>query len=220
MTPSDYAALAQDRSRFFWWLAEWFLNPPDAQRLASLPRREEAEPPQPLDLLDAAWQALADAGLSSGGQDALGVEFTRLFTGVQEGMGPPPPFESVWREQRLVGETTAKVIEIYQSSGFADIEPSAGPQDHIAVELKFIALLALRESEAWQAGDAALAITRMTQQDQFLRLHPLTWVPGWVDAVMAQARDPLFAALTGLVKAGLNQAEAELTELLLMANRA
>jgi TorA maturation chaperone TorD len=219
MTPSDYAALAQDRSRFFWWLAEWFLTPPDATRLASLPQHEGHETTESSDMLDTAWQVLAAAGAGAGTLDVLGVEFTRLFSGLQEGMGPPPPFESVWREQRLVGETTVAVIDTYQSAGFAEIDPTAGPQDHIAVELKYLALLAVREAEAWQIGSAELARGRMEQQDSFLRQHPLTWVPGWADAIIAQSREPLFVALAGLVKAGLRQAEAELTELLRMAAR-
>jgi TorA maturation chaperone TorD len=209
MNQTDATTSAEDRSRFFWWLAEWFLNPPTPEHLATLP---EADGETPVDPLDEAWQELSVArpANDAASLERLGVEFTRLFSGLQEGMGPPPPFESVWREDRLIGESTVQVIEAYAKAGFADIEPAAGPQDHIAVELKFIALLALREAEAWQAGDPTGAQQRLLQQRNFIDTHLAAWAPRWADALSEQARAPLFKALAGLLKAGLEQASAEL----------
>lgn len=212
MQESDLAASAEDRSRFFWWLAEWFLNPPSRDMLSSLAGDEtEAEPE---DAMGQAWQtlsrALPDPELAS--LDELGAEFTRLMSGVQEGLGPPPPFESVWREDRLIGETTVMVIDSYAKAGFADIAPEAGPQDHLAVELKFMALLALREAEAWRGEDTASAEIRLAQQRAFLEQHLAAWAPRWADRVMGEARMPLFSALAGLTKAGVEHARLELTE--------
>ena len=142
--------------------------------------------------------------------NGLGAEFTRLVSGIQEGLGPPPPFESVWRENRLIGESTVVVIEAYARAGFADIDPEAGPQDHVGVELKFIALLALREAQAWQADDASAARQRASQELDFLHAHLGAWAPRWADAIIEQAREPLYAALAGLLKAGLEQASVDL----------
>lgn len=211
MNQSDPAASAEDRSRFFWWLAEWFLGPPDAERLASLPEADaldDADGPQ--------WHALAQArpATAPSSLERLGVEFTRLFSGMQEGLGPPPPFESVWREDRLIGESTVAVIEAYAAAGFADIDPAAGPQDHLAVELKFIALLALREAEAWRSGDTDAARWRRGQQRDFLQGHLAAWAPRWVEAVAGQAREPLFAALAGLLSPALRETGAELEDAL------
>ncbi len=212
MTQIDYAASAEDRSRFFWWLAEWFLATPGRDALASLAMPAETDPPS--DAMDSAWRALANAApdLETDSLDELGSEFTRLFSGVQESLGPPPPFESVWREDRLIGESTAQVIAAYAQAGFAEIAPEAGPQDHISAELKFIALLALREAEAWQAEDMAGAHQRLLQQRDFLNQHLTIWAPRWADVVIQQALHPLFAALAGLLKAGLDQAALELAE--------
>lgn len=213
MTQSDFTASAEDRSRFFWWLAEWFLSPPNRDQLASLPATADSEPPA--DAMDSAWLALSNAAsdLPNTSLEEIGAEFTRLFSGISEGKGPPPPFESVWREDRLIGESTVAVLEAYARAGFADIDPDAGPQDHVSVELKFIALLAVREAEAWQAKDAAAAHQRLLQQRDFLRVHLSIWAPRWADAVIQQTTMPLFAALAGLLKAGLDQATLELTDL-------
>lgn len=224
MTQNDFTASAQDRSRFFWWLAEWFLNPPTQDQIAALPAPDDAtdaatdnttEAVAAADAIDVAWQALASAvpKTVAEGLEPLGIEFTRLFSGIQEGSAPPPPFESVWREDRLIGESTVQVIEAYAKAGFADIDLEAGPQDHVAVELKFIALLALREAEAWQADDKAGAHQRLVQQRDFLNQHLAAWAPRWADAIIEQARAPLFAALAELLKAGIEQAALELNDL-------
>lgn len=212
MTEMDRAASAEDRSRFFWWLAEWFLNPPSPEQLATLPSPADAPPPE--DAMDRAWLglALAKPDPATVSPEEIGGEFTRLLGGIQEGLGPPPPFEAVWREDRLMGETTLAVIEAYARAGFADIQPEAGPQDHLAVELKFLALLALREAEAWRAGDPSAARSRLAQQREFLAAHLAAWAPRWADTLIRETRVPLFAALAGLVKAGLEQAAFELAE--------
>jgi TorA maturation chaperone TorD len=213
MQTSDLAASAEDRSRFFWWLAEWFLGPPQRDRLASLAAGDAAATP-PQDELEAAWQALSRAvpDPDTMSLDEIGAEYTRLFSGIQEGLGPPPPFESVWREDRLMGEATVAVIEDYAQAGFADIEPEAGPQDHLAVELKFLALLALREAQAWRDGDSAGAENRQARQRDFLEKHLGVWVPPWAETIKTQARLPLFAALAALTQAALEHTRMELTE--------
>jgi TorA maturation chaperone TorD len=216
MEEFDLAASAEDRSRFFWWLAEWWLSPPDQDRLAGLAaladNATETPPAATADPLEAAWRALAAApcGSGAGEPENLGAEFTRLFAGVQEGLGPPPPYESVWREDRLLGDSTLAAIEAYAKAGFADIDPAAGPQDHLGVELKFMALLALREAEARRAGDGAAAARRLDQQTAFLADHLGAWAPRWAEAIRRQAHLPLYGALAGLLTAGLDQARAEL----------
>lgn len=215
MTQNDFSAAAEDRSRFFWWLSEWFISPPDQEKLGSIPQAGAASQPEPADALDAAWRAVSNAAPRTDqiSLDPLGVEFTRLLSGVQEGLGPPPPFESVWREDRLIGESTVAVIDAYARAGFADIAPEAGPQDHISAELKFMAMLALREAEAWQAEETTAARQRLTQQQDFLASHLAAWAPCWAEAIVQQTREPLFAALAELLKAGLDQTERELSDI-------
>lgn len=219
MTQNDFSAPAEERSRFFWWLSEWFISPPDQEKLASLPQAGTASRSEVADALDAAWQALgvATQGTDTTAREGLGTEFTRLMSGVQEGMGPPPPFESVWREDRLIGESTLAVIDAYNQAGFADIAPEAGPQDHIGVELKFMAILALREAEAWGSGNGETAQIRVVQQAAFLQQHLGAWAPRWADAIIQQAREPLYTALAGLLKASLTETQSELSSLLKQA---
>lgn len=210
-------ASAQDRSRFFWWLAEWLLRPPTQDAVASLSDLAVPDSDGEMDSVALALQQFVAEARRYAGAEAitrLGTEYTRLMSGVQEGLGLPPAFESVWRGSDELGATTAAVIGAYAQAGFADIDLEAGPQDHIGVELKFLAMLALRESEAWAAGNENAAQTRIAQQASFLEKHLNTWVPRWADEIIRQSREPLYAALAGLLKVSLEQTRMELSSLL------
>ncbi len=212
MNQDDYTALVEDRSRFYWWLATWFLKPPGRDEMATLPTTVDDAPPT--DSLDDAWMELARVATDTvnASLEEIGSEYTRLFGGIHQDAAPPPPFESVWREDRLIGESTAAVIATYAEAGFAEIDPDAGPQDHIAVELKFIALLALREAEARGAKDIAEAQRRQTQQREFIDHHLADWAPRWADAIAEASRRPLYTALARLLKAAIAQTRAELAQ--------
>jgi TorA maturation chaperone TorD len=212
MGDEERPASAQGRSRLFWLLAECLAHGFRAEMLAALdPQLDRAG--DPTDPLDAAWRNLCDtlSRFDATTADRLAIEHTRLFGGLQEGAGPPPPYESAWRPGHPAGTVALSVEQAYASAGFADIDSAAGPQDHLAVELKFLALLALREAEAWRQGNEDEALTRVAQQLRFLDQH-LDWVPRWIDGLASRTREPAYWALTGLISSGLAQAAEDLVE--------
>jgi putative dimethyl sulfoxide reductase chaperone len=210
---SDKSASAQGRSRLFWLLAECLLSGFPDEVVSAIRRRPDDILYDPNDPLDSAWRNLGDAlsNLDAATRERLAVEHTRLFSGLQEGVGPVPPYASAWRPGREAGEVALSVQHAYAAAGFADIDVAAGPQDHLAVELKFIALLAVREAEAWRQGSTGEAITRIAQQLRFLDEH-LNWVPRWIESLANQTQEPVYWALTGLISAGLAQAAEDLVE--------
>ncbi len=106
----------------------------------------------------------------------LAIEFTKLFRGIKEGYGPPPPYESVWRgEGRVMGECTQKVLQIYQASGVGmDLEDEL--PDYLGIELKFMAILSYHEAEAWRKQNIQEAQRFVKLQKEFLKEHILQWV--------------------------------------------
>jgi TorA maturation chaperone TorD len=70
----------------------------------------------------------------------------------------------------------------------------------------------LREAQAWQAGDTALARERIGQQREFIARHLAAWAPRWAQSVALHSREPLFAALAGLVAPALDDTRAELDQ--------
>lgn len=56
-------------------------------------------------------------------------------------------FESVYREGRLLQESTFEVVRLYRDAGLVLNEDFALPPDHIAVELEFLSFLFFKEIE-------------------------------------------------------------------------
>ncbi len=138
------------RSGVYGMLAELFIRPPDAELVGAL---------------------LPDAGPEE--VDLLGAEFTEAFRGLRR-ESPPPPYESVYREGVLFGETTRKVLEAFRSF---DVEPrttyEGEPPDHIAFELDFMRHLCALEEGA--AGTDELR-PLLEAERTFLRDHPMAWI--------------------------------------------
>lgn len=204
-------AAAQVRSRLFWLLAEGLLHGiqsgawPVPAVEASAGEGDNADP------LLVSWRKLAAAlnVLDGESRQRLAVEHTRLFGGLTEGRGPPPPFESAWREGHQAGAIPLTVVQAYAEAGFADIDLDAGPQDHLAVELKFVAMLAQREAAAWQRGEAAAAGERIRQQRDFLDRHLIPWVPRWTDVIACQTSEPLYRAFAEVLRLAMPLAAEE-----------
>ena len=127
----------------------------------------------------------------AGPEEGLGGEYTRLFVG--PGRPIAHPYESVYREGRVMGDCTLAVRECYAEEGL-------GPEDHllpdhVAVELEFMAHLARKEAEAWEEGDSDRAETCLRQQESFLREHLARWLPSFCQRVLAGEAHPFYADL-------------------------
>jgi len=62
-------------------------------------------------------------------------------------------FESVYKEGRLLQESTFEMARLYYEAGLKVNEGFQLPPDHIAVELEFMAYLYYQEAEALRQGD-------------------------------------------------------------------
>ncbi|MFD2181710.1 TorD/DmsD family molecular chaperone [Rhodoplanes azumiensis] len=190
MTPHSDPLPNAMRSAVYGLLAEFWGRPLSAETIARLSRSAA---------VDEAGGLAAEllAPLRDGAPDItlrLGVEHTRLFGGLQEGYGPPPPYESVWRDGPVDGAVTAAVAAAYQAAGYTE-RVFAGPCDQLAEELRFVAALCAAEDAAVSEGsDDALAAARHHHR-RFLEEHLLVWAPGYCRALAAQSREPLYAAL-------------------------
>ena len=118
--------------------------------------------------------------------EAVSVEFTRLFRGVKKGYSPPPPYESVYREEagRVFGEVTVEVWRKYRSFGFSPVEElKSEPPDHLGLEMEFMYRLCSLEADAWQEADEQRAHQVGEGEKEFCREHLLTWLPQWRDRI-------------------------------------
>jgi TorA maturation chaperone TorD len=203
----ERSATARMRGRLFWVLAEGVLLGVNAPSWSMFDEAEAGDAVAADSPLSAAWRDLVRVvrALNADDRLRLEVEHTRLCAGLKEGDFLPPPFESAWRTGAAPGEIAREIENAYAGAGFAEIDMEAGPQDHLAVELKFMALLALKEAEAVESGDAATARARMNEQKAFLERHLLGWVPRWTDALAHGTQEPMYWALAGMIGALLSQ---------------
>lgn len=107
-------------------------------------------------------------------------EFTRLFLG--PGRPVAHPYESVYREGRMVGDTTLDVRRRLIEEGLVprhQIQP-----DHVGIELAFMAHLASREALAWEIGDTDGARNCLSRQASFLQDHLATWLPQFCHRIL------------------------------------
>jgi TorA maturation chaperone TorD/Pyruvate/2-oxoacid:ferredoxin oxidoreductase delta subunit len=114
-------------------------------------------------------------------EPGLEQEFTRLFLG--PGRPVAHPFESVYREGRMMGDTTLDVQRRLASEG---LTPDARTlPDHVSIELAFMAHLAACEARAWEDGDGDGARDYLARQESFLYDHLLRWLPQFCHRTLA-----------------------------------
>lgn len=194
------AEIAGRRSRTYWLLARGFAEAPSRTLFGEL--IAALGPVNPAELLGEATAAFADAVQAALSMDdesvVLPVEFTRLFGGISESYGALPPFESVVREGRWGGDTVLKVVAAYTDADIVPPLPEASPVDHLAAELRFLAIACHREGEAWQADNTQAAMDWVRRERDFLDQHVLRWVPEYCEKSESMAETAFYRALLAL----------------------
>jgi TorA maturation chaperone TorD len=108
--------------------------------------------------------------------EELLVEYARLFVGPNELLAPP--YGSLYLEQggKVMGESTARVMEFYRAEGLSMDEHFTNLPDHITAEMEFMYYLAYHEVEALEKDDRETAVYFLNRQEAFQR----TFLDGWV----------------------------------------
>ncbi|MBM7000728.1 molecular chaperone TorD family protein [bacterium] len=90
---------------------------------------------------------------AEGLRDRLTSEYNRCFVGPRD--LPAPPFESVYRDRKriIMTETTLRVRMAYKASGYEPVLIHHVADDHIALELDFLASLADHAVDCAVAGN-------------------------------------------------------------------
>lgn len=173
---------AASRNRAFAYRYAWRLlaAEPDAALLGTVAgevAKEQVEALLGPDSRGAAAQRRLAALVSDEGlAPRLPGEYTRLFVGPAKPVAPL--WESVFRDpdELLFQQSTLAVRQAYRSAGF---KASAGPSqadDHLAIELDFMATLASESADAAEAGDIGRARLLMRHGSAFLANHLNLWL--------------------------------------------
>jgi len=143
---------------------------------------------------------------------ALQVDYTNLFTGMRK--LPVAPWESVYfSEERLVfQEQTMDVRAWYRQYGLEVVNLKSEPDDHIGLELSFVAHLARLGLIALETGSAAEFQEMLAAQRAFLAKHLFLWAPLWCEQILEYARTDFYRGIALVIRGAL----AELSYLLEM----
>lgn len=131
----------------------------------------------------------------------LARDHQRLFVGP----GPLiPPYESVHlsREHLMFEEQTLQVREAYRAFGLVAPALNREPDDHLGLELHFLAEVCLRSLDALDTGDDDQLDATLAAHQSFLTDHVLRWAPAFLDLVTEHARTDFFRG-AALLTAGL-----------------
>jgi TorA maturation chaperone TorD len=142
--------------------------PPVATTLAPA-----APAPLPASAIGEFFEALSVAGETP---EDLRAEHTQLLIG--PGKLPAPPWESVYSsgERVIFQRSTLEIRNFYRSQGFIPQLYPKVADDHIALELDFLRLLAQRALDAWSERDKTAYAASLQAGNDFLVEHLLQWV--------------------------------------------
>lgn len=163
---------------------------------------DQAETQRGLELLQC-WANENRNGISETEMKALKQDHLNLFIGVDKVLAPL--WESVYfSEKKLVfQEQTLQVREWYSRFQLQAERINREPDDHIGLELIFIAHLASRALQAIEENDEAAFNELLQAQRDFLSEHLLCWGPSWAKLVKRHAQTDFYRGIGHLVHGSL-----------------
>lgn len=156
------------------------------------------------------WAQTGREGITTAALDDIRVDYTRLFTGPDRVLAPP--WESVYfTEERLVFNTQTSQVRAWYLRFQLEVEKQfQEPDDHIGLELAFVAHLARLALLALDQGNQASFDEIMTAQREFLSNHLLNWAADFCHLVSMEARTDFYRGIALLTRGSLAEIAAEL----------
>ena len=115
--------------------------------------------------------------------DELAADYCALFLGI--GRRPAHPYESVYlsKDEIVMREPYHEVRRIFREEGMSISEAIKEPDDHVALELEFMASMCQRLENALRQHDTAEAERLLQVQKDFMTEHLGAWIPTFCDKI-------------------------------------
>lgn len=200
----DMKEILLGESLFFGLLGRVLYNQPDKIWLNSMIEEEvfgevpysgdQAETKLGMELFQN-WIQNRNKGLDEEAFKDISADYTRLMVGVGKVLAPP--WESVYfSEDRLVfQEQTLAVRNWYRRFGLELENLHKEPDDHIGLELSFIAYLAELQVKALEEQDVKKYELLNDAKRQFIEEHLLMWGFSWCLLVKENAKTDFYKGL-------------------------
>ena len=140
----------------------------------------------------AAW---LEDGKDEDKEEAAAADFARAFLGAGVvNQIAAYPFESVYTSPtRLVMQDAYEACrQLYHKHGFVKSEDCDLHEDHVALQIQFLAHLSERAARAFARSDSAAAAETLQLQKSFIESHIDNWVPRFCEDVRACPVSPFY----------------------------
>jgi TorA maturation chaperone TorD len=138
------------------------------------------------------------------------------------------PYESVYRDKQfgsdkasglVMGESTTAVKRFYTQAGVKISPIYTNLPDHFGLELQFMHLLCMRESEAWKQREKDKSFQYLELQRLFLKDHLAQWSNEVCTEIVRLAKRDFYKAIAEITKRYVAQDCAEVDLLIRETNK-
>jgi TorA maturation chaperone TorD len=154
------------------------------------------------------WSRDHRAGLPDEVFARMRGDYARLFQGPGKLLAAPWESAQITAERQLFQGPTLQVRGWYRRFGLEAARLHTEPDDHIGLELSFLARLAQLGLEALAQADEPRLNQVLAAQRDFLKAHPLRWTPLWCDQVEQHARTCFFRGVARVTRGVLAELAA------------
>lgn len=166
-------------------------------------------PPHTGTELDGWARGLTGASPEAIGQARKDVAADHAATLLGMARRPVSPYESAHtsEDELLMQEARDRAVAAYRASGFSVAEECRVPEDHVAIELSFMAALANRAAQELENGTDGENAAEKAIEDQaaFLEQSLLPWVPGFCDLLEARASTGFYRGVAQMLRAFMEE---------------
>lgn len=209
---TDQVEFLTGQALLFGLLGRLLYQEPDREWISSLYQQEVfTESPFAPDQIDIqqgladlqAWGGRFEDLLPKAAFKDLQADYMRLFVGTPRVLAAP--WESVYfsRERLVFQQQTLDVRRWYRRFGLEVEKLNQEPDDHIGLQLSFLAHLASQALVELEAGQAAQLESLLTAQRDFLKEHLLKWEGDWYALMLEHARTDFYCGVARLVHGAL-----------------
>lgn len=142
----------------------------------------------------------------------LAVDYSRVFLGAGIVDGKAAfPYESVYTspEHLIMQDARDQVLEFYYREGLDKSDSLDYPEDHIGLELEFMAYLCKKTCDSLISSDPSSAKRLLETQKAFLREHLMNWVPDFCADIEKHSQTNFYLALAKITR-GLLKMESSI----------
>ena len=145
----------------------------------------------------------------------LAADYADVFLGVKHDILPHPSESAYSNMEHLVYQRErSKVANIYRQVGLNKISKFTEPEDHIAIELSFMAYLTKQTADAIEGGKIEDARRYAELQKSFLEDHLMSWTPRLCEDILKASETDFYRGIARIMKGFLSEDVSTVNELI------